>query len=247
VAFSAAVACEEKGARRPKLKVLAVNSKIRLNRETDYRIFRHIAPEWFQEFTQIDHRHEWREKAFAFYISPKGRWGGLDDRLFDVFYGTRPIKYVTESSSDERNAMPTPKSHFITEHGGQLSYRQNDTGYIICTMVPCYSENFSPLEKVIVLHARINPQRLTSRVLLNKHWRLFSAYAEVSSVDGDPLWRDHLRVWWIRLTRQMVIDGRVQERQVWRLARRICEFSLTVGLSGFLLALIQLGLKKFGR
>jgi hypothetical protein len=50
---------------------------------------------------------------------------------------------------------------------------------------------------------------------------------------------DHIRVAWLIFTRPLIVEGKVQERRIVTTAKWILKWVVTVGMSGFLLALIM--------
>lgn len=63
---------------------------------------------------------------------------------------------------------------------------------------------------------------------------------QCTSVDGLPTFADRLRVGWMRFTKPMSVNKRVEGRRASRVASTVLQYVLTIGLSGFLFSLVSL-------
>ena len=128
----------------------------------------------------------------------------------------------------------------LIEKGVALHYRRTDAGTVVCTLFPANTMDLRQREDSIVLDWIRNPKVLQSRRKIKAHWRAFISYMECTSVDGEPTVLDIIRVAYLRFTRHLVIDGRIAKRTFVVAAELILGYTLTVGLSGFLLLLINM-------
>lgn len=198
----------------------------------------------FQNIAERDSRHKSLERIYAFYVVPGGRVGGRDKRVFEVFYGNRPFERVEELTQEE-GEFPKFRDRFLNAHGATLLYERGDDGIVLCTLYPAASENYRRREEAIILAIIRGTHILTGAPILERHWRAFMSYMQYTSLDGEPTVGDRLRVWWLLSTRRLIIDNKAETAKVWTVSARILAFSATVGLSGFLLTIIQLWLNKY--
>lgn len=185
-----------------------------------------------------DSRHKSLERIYPFYVLPGGRAGGVDKRVFEVFYGQRPFEKVTELVQGKG---PLPKIHerLLTERGATLLYERSDDGMVLCTLYPAASENYRPREDAIILAIIRDTHVLTGAPIIERHWRVFMSYMQCTCLEGDPTIGDRLRVWWLLSTRRLIVDNKTEIAKVWTVCSHILMFSVSVGLSGFLLAIVQ--------
>ena len=88
------------------------------------------------------------------------------------------------------------------------------------------------MEDGIVYRNIRDPCVLTGAPALDRHRRALRSYFECSSVDGRPTIIDRLRVQWLLLTRNVIIDGNTLP-PLWR---RGTKKIITIGMSGFIVA-----------
>lgn len=72
------------------------------------------------------------------------------------------------------------------------------------------------------------------------------AYAEVSSLDGDPTPWERLRIWYLTKTRHLLIKEQLEKPRYWIWTKYVVWFILAVGLNGFVVALVQAWLSGQG-
>lgn len=210
----------------------------RRSRCFDFDLFARDAREVFRGIAARDARHGALEQTYSFYVVPGGRTGGHDWRVVEIFYGQRPFERVKEMVQQER-AFPALRDRLLSESGATLLYQRGDNGTVLCTLHPAYSENYRRREEAIVLAVIRDTHLLTGVPALERHWRAFMSYMQYTALDGEPSTADRLRVWWLLWTRRLVINKTAEVPRVWVAAGRLAFFSATVGLSGFLLVLIQ--------
>ncbi|WP_183253653.1 hypothetical protein [Brevundimonas basaltis] len=208
-------------------------------RKRDFEQFCELMAErWFNRLADSDERHAYFSSAYSFYVQCGGRMGGNDRRQFDVFYGSRPVDQIVEPAPSEVG-LPVSHVRLLVESGASLSYHRTERGTVLCMLAPARSEGFTPKETMLVLEHYRSPRSLQAPSVTAGHWRAMMSYFECTALDGDPQWTDHLRVWWLRFTRPLVIDGVAQTPEVLVGLRQIVVWSLTVGLSGAILFALQ--------
>jgi hypothetical protein len=192
----------------------------RAGREICFRIFSNIAKDTFEQLASADEAHMRLARLAWFYVIPGGRNGGVDERIVDVFYGNRSIGRDFHAPGQLRSAV---------ESGAMLRYSLQDDGSVLCMLHPSTSSNRQRKEDAIVYRLIRDPCVLTSAPTLDRHRRALRSYFEYCSVDGRPTVIDRFRVWWLLLTRKMVIDSAIVPRWWWRGTNKI----VTIGFNGF--------------
>ncbi len=203
-----------------------------------YGLFLSDVKSCFAEIAAADPRHADFNQIYRLCLVPGGTMGGVDDRLFDVFYGSRPFDSVTEIVPGEATPFGRRQCRTLREWGARLEYLRMDNGMVLCCLHPARSENIEPLEQRLIL-GWIDPAALTGRGTLERHWRAFMSYMECTCLEGEPTLGDRLRVGWLRFTRSRVLGGK-HERPRWiTMGGWTLWFASTVGLSGFVLELVK--------
>lgn len=191
----------------------------RMQRYNDFQAFSDESKDLFVGLSESDTRNEFFGGEYSLCITPGGAYGGRDKRHVEVFYGQRAF------DSDEKK--------LLSECGARLDYQLNDAGAVICRLIPARTENLAQLEDAIIFRWLSEPKEL--KALAPTHWNLFMSYMRVTSLDGDPTWLDRLRVSWLRLCHLRIVAGKLEKRRITSIGETIFKFTMTVGLSGFLL------------
>ena len=126
-----------------------------------------------------------------------------------------------------------------TEEGARLSFSRMETGYVTVMLFPAKTDNRKPYEDFIIIEHRITPAKFADRGLLKSYWNYLIAYMESTSIDGNPSNWQKLKVWWLRHSHNMVIDNVHQPTRRLVFWKKIWQFVLTVGLSGFVFYCLQ--------
>lgn len=126
-----------------------------------------------------------------------------------------------------------------TEEGACLSFSRMETGYVTVMLFPAKTDNCKPYEDFIIIEHRITPAKFADRGLLKSYWNYLIAYMESTSIDGNPSNWQKLKVWWLRHSHNMVIDNVHQPTRRSVFWKKIWQFVLTVGLSGFVFYCLQ--------
>lgn len=197
-----------------------------------------MAERLFTRLAANDERHAYFGSAYAFYVLKGGRMGGRDLRQLEVFYGNRPVEQIVEIVPSN-SGLPESRMRFAVETGAALDYRRTGRGTLKCYLVPAASEGASPKESAVILADFSSASSMHSPFTVDAHWRALMSYFECTALDGDPRLPDKLRVAWLRFTRPLIVDERVQEPAYQKALLKIVQWSLTVGLSGAILFGLQ--------
>ena len=197
----------------------------RIERYNVFNDIRKSAPDYIQKIEKTV-ASEYFKKLYGFQIF------SLDELKFEYFYGDRIYREKTVQQGKFLH-----KKHYI-ESGVKIIYYSQDNGYISCRLFPAKSEDMSQNEDSIFLYRRLSPEKLTEK-LLEKHFRYFLSYMNVTSLDGSPTLVDKTKIFWIRLIKPTIINGKYHSPKIALFFFEIIKFSLTVGLSGFILLLLR--------
>lgn len=217
--------------------------RIRCRRD-DFDLFRGYASDFFAA-PPADEGHERMAAQSGFHFAlgaepkdakkdAKGKKRparAVDPRVIEAFYGTRRLEAFDQVEADRLKASWDKAS----ETGAALLYVQGDDGVVSAFLYPAAIEGMKPEEDAILLARFSQTEALTGKGLLESHWAFLRAYAEASSLDGEPGWLDHLRVAWLRLTCRRLVDGRLQPTALWGAGLRGLGLALAVA-AGVLIA-----------
>ncbi len=179
------------------------------------------------------------DSSHTFYAMKGGAMGGVDKRIVEVFFGSRPFDDV-EMFLPEGSGLPGRRTKTLTERGARLMYERTDAGTVICTLRPAFTNDLQALEDAIALDWIRDPSVLNGNRRVRKHWRAFISYMECTCIDGTPTIIDRARVGWLRFSKHLIKDGRQSSKRINVAILDVVKFSLTIGLSGFLIALLGL-------
>lgn len=175
-------------------------------RAQDYRLFRQNAEAVFGKPPQ-DAGHVRMRLRSGFHVSmtrDNERAPGAADSVVEVFYGPRALPDLERLSSDAgRRQWRAP-----LETGATLLYTQGADGVVTVFLYPAQTDQCLAQEDAIILGRYTDLAPLTGRGTLESHWQAFRAYAEATSLDGEPTLLDKLLVRWLRFTRPRVVDNR---------------------------------------
>lgn len=209
----------------------------RKERRWDFEFFHRHARATFGRIAADDPRNVFFDTVYRQCITPGGAMGGIDRKLVEIFYGSRPIDAVTEVVDRDGQASFL-RERTVAEHGARLTYQRMDNGAVLVGLHPAGSEGFQRREQMIQLEWIRGSHALTGPGTLERHWRAFVSYMECTSLEGEPTPGDRLRVWWLLFVRPTIVDGKHTTALCWRVTAMVVKFALTIGLSGFLLAII---------
>lgn len=155
-----------------------------------------------------------------------------NNKSIDIFYGNRPFNSIT---IHDKNHNKINKLEMAS--GATLKYQLTDDGRVLCTMYPASSENFHFSEDFILLDTVKDPAKLEKKSKC--HWKLFQAYMESTCLDGEPNSIQKLYLIYLSFFKRYVINKTVQPRKFITFLCTIAKYSLTVGLSGFIILAIS--------
>lgn len=211
------------------------------DRAHDFRLFATIATKFFRNPEQGGRRwarHQRMKARSGYHVAPGlheagGRRARSEQRFFEVFYGARDIHGLHDLSSDRLNA----DWRAMEETGAALLYRQGDDGAVTVYLYPAKTDKLAPLEDAIVLDRITETAALTGVGVMAKHWRALRAYAEVTSLDGEPSAADRALISYLRLVKPQIRAGRVHPPESWRAGLTVAALSVASALGAATYAL----------
>lgn len=203
----------------------------RANRYAAFDQFREGSKDLFEAYAQSTDSSVRLDNLYSFCVTPGGRFGGINKKIVEVFYGNRPFDSITEIGSNFQTIKKLE-----TAHGATLSYQRTDDGQVLCSLAPAASENFHHPEDFILLEMVKNPAELERKS--KRHWRMFQAYMESTCLDGRPTLFQKILVFYLRNFKECVVNKTLQKRRVTVFFREIVKYTVTVGLSGFIILIV---------
>ena len=212
-----------------------------------FRAFRDNAKTTFDSFKDESPSFQKFDDAYILHICPKGRNGGRNERLCEVFYGQRPYDREPEldsvpnisikrcedgafratSENAERWIRQSNVFRYLFETGATLAFYLRDDGYVSVTLHLPYTEGMKPRISKVFMDPHLDPRKLTQR-RLKIYWELFNLGMEMYSLTGDPKWNQ--KVYWTCWVffKQIVKDDNLQERGCYKLAKTLANYILSV-------------------
>lgn len=200
-------------------------ARTRQDRRNDFDEFFRTAVATFTEFRDNDPRAEKFQNIYMLNICPGSRAGGTNNRVVEVFWGSRPFETITQG----RNWTA------LTEYGATLLYERDDSGFVIVSIYPANTDNRKPIESSITLDIWLDPIKLKDKSFLKKHWNDLMAYMESTSLDGNPTFLQRQRVSYLRTFKNLVVDNKWTPTKFSVFVREVFKWVLTVGLSGIII------------
>jgi hypothetical protein len=205
-------------------------ARTRKDRRDDFDEFYRTAVATFKRFRDNDPRAEKFERIYMLCICPGSRAGGTNNRVVEVFWGSRPFETITLGRTWTA----------LTEFGATLLFERDDSGFAIISIYPANTDNRKPIESSISLKLWVDPIKLKDEVYLKKLWNDFMAYMEYTSLDGNPTILQRLRISYLRNFKHLVIDNKWTPTKFSLFNREVFKWVLTVGLSGTIIYLVTL-------
>ncbi|MNJ95304.1 hypothetical protein D3C87_130140 [compost metagenome] len=205
----------------------------RLKRIKQFTEFQNATSNFFEEKNKVDGPYKKFDDFYMLTVCPKGRNGGVYNRLYEVFYGARSYGEEMEETEDG-----PPIRKLLTETGCTLAFGLNDHGYIAVMLHPGKTKYTRQEESTIFIENYLDPTKLSNKRFLNRMWRFFNSYMEKTSVDGNPTRTDKLRVWYLRNFKNKIIDGKFVQRPINSWLKWLGNYILTVALSGSIIYLL---------
>lgn len=207
--------------------------RARADRISDFEKFQESVEVIFKKQQKTNPDYLSLEDYYGFSICPRGRAGGINSRLIEVFYGNRPYDKEKTVEADFKIVH-----HLLSESGAELSMLRDDWGYVCIQLFPAKTKYGKQKEDSIILHSHMDPKRLLRPRFQKKLLQKLNSYMSVTCLEGKPTICDRVRVAFIRLNKHLVIDETVQTILIVKWLGEVLKFVLTVGLSGFLLTII---------
>lgn len=184
----------------------------------------------FEKFKSMSDKYQKFDDYHMLCVCPKGRNGGVDKRIAEVFYGACPYDSTTKI-----NGHFDAKTETLREYGTTLAFHLNDHGYIAIMLHPSRTEYTKSFESTIFVENYIHPKKLLSESFLKRQWFFFNSYMECTSIEGNPDWMDKLRVFYLRNFKNYVIDQKYENSKIWNYTKGVFDWVFKVGLSGLLI------------
>lgn len=217
----------------------------RARRQDDWEMFRRHAGELLSA-PPSDEKHERMIARHGYYFALGGDGladdaeadeapqspRGLNPRVIEAFYGARTLSEFDEVSDDRlRETWNKP-----AETGAALLYVQGDDGVVSAYLYPCSADALKAEEDAILLAKFTESEALTGRGVIEAHWAAFRAYAEVTSLDGEPSLWDRIQVAWLRVSRPTAVDGRTRPARLWLGSQAVAGFAVAVSIAAMLVS-----------
>lgn len=205
-------------------------ARTRQDRRNDFDEFYKKAVTTFKAFRDKDPRAEKFERIYMLSVSPGSRAGGNNNRIVEVFWGSRGFETITLGNSWKA----------LTEYGATLLYERDDSGFVMISLYPAGTENKKPIESSISLKLWIDPIKLKDEKFIIKQWKDLMAYMECTSLDGNPTFWQRRRISYLRNFKHLVIDSKWTPTRFSLFNKEVFKWVLTVGLSGTIVYLVTL-------
>lgn len=197
----------------------------RQDRCKDFDEFYRTAVATFKAFRDNDPKTEKFERIYMLYVCPGSRAGGNNNRVVEVFWGSRPFETITLGNSWKA----------LSEYGATLLFERDDSGFVIISLYPAGTENKKPIESSISLRLWIDPIQLKDKSFLEKQWNDLMAYMECTSLDGNPTIWQRLRISYLRYFKHLVIDNKWSPTKFSDSISRILDLVVAACFSGAVL------------
>lgn len=205
------------------------------DRAYDFTLFGAIATKFFRNPEKGGRRwarHQQMKARAGYHVAPglqeaPGRRGArFGQRFFEVYYGVRALEGQQGLSNDRLSADWRTQR----ETGAALLYRQGDDGVVTVYLYPSKTDQLAPVEDAIILDRITETAALTGVGLLSRHWRALRAYAEVTSLDGEPSAADRALISYLRLVKPQIRNGRVHPPEARRAGLTVSMLSIASAL-----------------
>ena len=200
-------------------------ARTRQDRRNDFDEFYRTAQATYKSFRDNDSRAEKFERIYMLYVCPGSRAGGNNNRVVEVFWGSRPFETITLGNSWKA----------LSEYGATLLFERDDSGFVIISIYPAGTENKKPIESSIALRVWIDPIQLKDNSFLVKQWNDLMAYMECTSLDGNPTIWQRLRISYLRYFKHLVIDNKWRPTKFSTSISRIRDLVVAACFSGAVL------------
>lgn len=197
--------------------------------EDAFREFYNKSKEIFNGLQEADPSSRVFKDRCILQVCPGSRAGGHYPDVVDVFWGAQIVKRIDKCNGFEA----------LIEDGVTMFFNLLPDGHVSITLYPAKTKVMRPIEDCVLLHRFCKATWLLKERNQKALWRDFMAYTECTSLIGTPTIWQRLRMFWVKYSRPVCIDGVQQPIRGLQHLRRVVTFALTVGLSGFLLVGVQ--------
>lgn len=197
--------------------------------EDAFREFYNKSKEIFNGLQEADPSSRVFKDRCILQVCPGSRAGGHYPDVVDVFWGAQIVKRIDKCNGFEA----------LIEDGVTMFFNLLPDGHVSITLYPAKTKVMRPIEDCVLLHRFCKATWLLKERNQKALWRDFMAYTECTSSIGTPTIWQRLRMFWVKYSRPVCIDGVQQPIRGLQHLRRVVTFALTVGLSGFLLVGVQ--------
>ena len=198
--------------------------RTRFERNADFEKFGESAGAIFNRLMSESDGYLQLEKIYSFFVTR--------DTCINVCYGKK--QYTVAMGDQSGNSINTR-----TESGAQLRIYANDFGFVQVQLFPAETQFFKHKEEFILLYASLDPKCLLKPVFQRRLMRRLNSYMAVTCLDARPTICDKSRVARLRIIKLLCVGGKLQQRRLLTWLGSIFKYVLTVGLSGFLLLVIE--------
>ncbi len=206
------------------------NRETRNDRVALFEYFQVEGRKAFENLSKRSYTYRKFKESYSLNICPKGRDGGINNRVFEVFYGENPFDQEIKIQSDF-----SEKRFLLYEQGATLSFQLNDYGYVAVILFPPSTDRMKPIESAIFIKNNIHPNKLFNSCFLRMCWNDLNRCMEIFSMLGKPTLFTRLHwLLWIS-NKNTVVNNIYQEKKNWKTIKKIIQYVISVGLSGFLI------------
>jgi hypothetical protein len=156
----------------------------------------------------------------------KRRYGLYTDltreRAVQINFGGIPIDHLQD------------EGEFILEDGGCLVYSMGTDGRVVTILYPAKSNFSKPFEDNIILRHGFFSSLILQRCL-TKDLRDLATYTIGTSTFGEPSLREKIRVFWLRRSYPLTIDGKYRNPKLFGYVAKASDF----GFRAMIMALMK--------
>lgn len=207
-------------------------------RRQDFNLFKRIARDFFRR-PPADEGHRRMAARCGYSVAFGGETPcraveplGCEARAVEVFYGEHDLGGFRALAQTRLSESWRAAS----EKGASLLYVQGEDSVVTVYLHPAETACVKAEEDAILLARYQDLEGLTGRGVLESHWRALRAYAEATSLDGEPSLGQIALIRWLRFSRPVIRDGRRRAARVIGATETLLGFASAVLLSAWVIA-----------
>ena len=204
----------------------------------DFDQFQKFGKEQFEKFFS-ENRALRFNKLYKEKIAPRGRDGGVDNHLFDVFWGYRPYDKKMILFNDDGSILTPPKSVILSEMGVMLHYQEIADGRVFVYLFPAEADELKYSFDFIIIDKLCCAKKLLNVSVLRKHWNRMLLFMENTSLTGNASWFSKIKMWVCLHCYPYSEDGKQKESKFRRGVKKFCSVVFPIAFSGFGIFLLQ--------